>query len=355
MEVIMNEHLKKERLKSIKDEVNEFHPLLKSLLSKLPNIEDSEYTHGTQEKGADFVLTKHDVTLNNTEYIGVIAKVGQISQSNFQKIKEQIEECNLIRYIIGGKRNIYLNEIWISNNDNITENAKERIHEDYKTTKITFINGQKLIKLIDKHLPNYWYEIPLSVSNYLHDLSTKNDEIDKSLSLLPSSQEQIYIEPNIVKIKEDEYTIKKKRKKIRRVSVNLHKTINDEHFVVIEGGLGSGKSKLLRKLVDNYSNPDRYIETKLLPIIITYRDFCEQYECMIKKVIDYIAETYSDFEVLDDTKYLILIDGFDEKDGLIDDHIKLLEELEQEINESNDVKVILTTSVVSTLKCRIES
>ena len=345
----MNERLKKERLKSMNNEIKEFHPLLSSLFRKLPNIKDFENTHGTQEKGADFVLTKNDITLGNVEYIGVIAKIGQISQTNFQTYKRQIEECNLKRYIIGGKRNIHLNEIWIINNDNITENAKERIYEEYKTAKIKFIDSQKLIGLIDKHLTYYWHEIPLSVSNYLHELQIKNAGIDKSLSLLPSSQQQIYIEPDIVKIEEDEYKIKGKRKKVQRVPVNLHKEIQHENFILIEGTLGSGKSKLLRQLVSYYSNPDRYLETKLLPIIISYRDFCEQYECKIEKLLDYIFRSYPEFDLLDGTKYLTLIDGFDEKDELIDDHIKLLEKLKNEINNRNDVKAILTTRFFNTI------
>jgi hypothetical protein len=71
---------KRGKLSIITNEVDQFHPLLKSLLCKLPNVIDVEYTHGTNEMGADFVLSKRHDTFGNTEYVGVIAKVGKIVQ-----------------------------------------------------------------------------------------------------------------------------------------------------------------------------------------------------------------------------------------------------------------------------------
>jgi len=81
------------------------HPLLEALLPKLTDINDLEYTHGTNEMGADFVLSKLDKTLDDIEYIGVIAKVGSIKQ-NFTNLDNQIEECDLLRPFQGGIKKI---------------------------------------------------------------------------------------------------------------------------------------------------------------------------------------------------------------------------------------------------------
>ena len=74
----MNSKNKIERLEKMKDEVNDLHTLLSDLLEKLPHITHVEYTHGPNEKGADFVLEKTDETLKDVIYIGVIAKLGKI-------------------------------------------------------------------------------------------------------------------------------------------------------------------------------------------------------------------------------------------------------------------------------------
>lgn len=121
-----------EAIKKISSEVSEFHPVLRVLFNRLPNISNVEYTQGPTEMGADFVLTKKDETLNDIEYIGVIVKVGQIKQDH-SEIERQIEECEIERTVEGGVRKIFLSEVWVISNDNITNGAKEKIHHKYKT------------------------------------------------------------------------------------------------------------------------------------------------------------------------------------------------------------------------------
>lgn len=100
----------KEKLASISDEVAELHPLLRSLLPKLPRVVDVEYTHGPQEMGADFVISRRDDTFGQTEYVGVIAKVGKILQ-DFSDVERQIKECEVPRTFFGGKKKIRLAEV----------------------------------------------------------------------------------------------------------------------------------------------------------------------------------------------------------------------------------------------------
>ena len=86
------------QLKNLDSEVNDYHPILNELFSRMPNIESVEYTHGQNEMGADFVLCKNDTTLQRYEYIGVIVKIGKIKQ-NIQDIQRQIEECEIERKV----------------------------------------------------------------------------------------------------------------------------------------------------------------------------------------------------------------------------------------------------------------
>lgn len=94
---------KKSKLSQINDEVKDFHPVLEKILNKLPNVISVEYTHGQEEMGADFVVALRDKIFGNTEYVGVIAKVGKVVQ-DFSDIMRQIEECEIPRTFWGVKR-----------------------------------------------------------------------------------------------------------------------------------------------------------------------------------------------------------------------------------------------------------
>ena len=83
-----------EKLDSITREVDDLHPLLETVLSKLPRVQNVEYNHGVGEMGADFVISRTNDIFGNIEYVGVFAKVGKIVQ-NLAGIERQIEECNV--------------------------------------------------------------------------------------------------------------------------------------------------------------------------------------------------------------------------------------------------------------------
>lgn len=144
------------RLAKIKDEVRELHPLLDKLLRKIPNVIDVEYTHGNQEMGADFVLSKRHDIFEYTEYVGVVAKVGRVTQ-DYTDIDKQIEECAVPRNFLGGKERIRIGEVWVVVTESISKNAQDKIHEKYKLRKVSFIDGARLEKwaaagLVDTHL-----------------------------------------------------------------------------------------------------------------------------------------------------------------------------------------------------------
>ncbi len=90
--------------------------------------------------------------------------------------------------------------------------------------------------------------------------------------------------------------------------------IPNNRFILVEGGMGSGKSKLLRHLVKIYTDPQRYLSTRLIPLYITYREFYNDYDASLDSVVNGLSERNPGFEPLDGSRYLILIDGFDERD-----------------------------------------
>ena len=176
--------LSKKTLDDITDEVKEFHPLLETLLPKLPHVIRVEYTHGINEFGADFVISKSDDIFGDEYYIGVIAKVAKITQ-DFSDIERQIDECSLARTFMGGKRKINLEEVWVITTKSISNNAQTKIHEKYKLHKIFFIDGIRLATLIDQYVPSYWTKLPIKLAEYLVTIKTRNEEIDRTVSLIP--------------------------------------------------------------------------------------------------------------------------------------------------------------------------
>ena len=172
------------RVEAISDEVKELHPLLEIILNKLPRVKQVEYTHGTNEMGADFVLSREDDTFGDLEYVGIIAKTGKIVQ-NFDDIERQIDECSLQRpFFLPGKHKVRISETWIVTTSTISKNAQEKIHEKYHNRKITFIDGGKLSVLVEEYAPAYWGSVEREVGEYLAALSTQQLELDQRFSLV---------------------------------------------------------------------------------------------------------------------------------------------------------------------------
>lgn len=332
---------KKSILSDINNEVKQFHPLLLKLLPKLPRVKNVEYTHGKFEKGADFIIVREDDILHDVEYIGVIVKIGKIHQ-DLSKIREQIEECDLPRYSINGKKKIRLDEIWIITNEHITDGAKEKIFHFYSSKKIKFFQNTDLIKLIDQFHSTYWYDIPVDIGEYLTEVSSKIKSLDNSLSLLSIQDKNFYIDHDLHEINWEFNFDEKKPKKITKVS-EFHEIILKEKIIYIEGRAGFGKSKLLRHTLEKLCIPTNYLKYKLVPIYISYRDFYDKYKLNIENVIkEYLSESIEK-KLNDEIKLVFFIDGFDEKSFEANEEFDRFEELVNVFKKNINIKAVITS------------
>lgn len=334
-------NLDKSKLMKMTDEVEELHPLLNVLLPKLPNVINVEYTHGTEEMGADFVIARQNEVFGTTDYIGVIAKVGRLAQ-DFSGIERQIEECDVPRLVFGGKDRIRITEVWVIVTGNITGGAKDKIHEKYKSRKIEFVDGGRLVGMINKYMPIYWTSLSLQVGEYLSKLRAKNEEMDRALSLIPIMDRDFYIEQDIYQFPLSNYRMnsKKERKPIQKV--DIYKEIENQDLILIEGSMGSGKSKLIRRLVDRYTTPDVYTEKRFLPIVISYKELAEKFDGDILRLIDTRIDNKLRQESQEST-FLLLIDGVDEKNWAIERQVEELTTLIERIRKSPKTKAIITS------------
>ena len=332
--------LANEKLDSIVSEVDHLHPLLGSLLPKLPSVRNVEYCHGVSEKGADFVVTRTNDTFDTVEHIGVIAKVGRIVQ-DFRDIDRQIDECSLPRLIEGGKKKVRLTEIWVIATKHITQGAKEKIYEKYRNRKIEFIDGPKLIKLVDTYTPLAWTRLPLAVGEYLQDLRVRTEEQDKSVSLLQMSDQAFYVKQDLYHIPDIEYRHKTKHYS-QPTKVDVNQVIELHRCILIEGGVGSGKSKLLRRLIAEATVPEAFSKTKVIPLIASYTELMERHSGELATLITHRVPVEVS-EPCKDSEYLILIDAFDELPMDVDRQAEQLNAVFNQASEENRIRVVVTS------------
>ena len=241
-----NNGSKIKKIRGLTNEVEQFHPLLKELLPKLPRVSKVDYTHGTKEMGADFIVTIRDETLDTEEYIGLVVKSGDIRQDH-DSLERQIKECSVPRMVEGGKKKIYLNQIWVVSSGAISANAKDKIYEEYKSKNIKFVWDERLVTLIEKHYPEYWEDMDKSVGIYLSAVSRRAQDLNSRQSILDLAQDDFYIEQDIVRMDSD--SRKKFSIRTHNPPTKLGIALNKERFVFVEAGMGYGKSRLLRQAV----------------------------------------------------------------------------------------------------------
>lgn len=338
----MDYKLKKTKINNLTNEIDDLHPLLHSLFKKMPSISNTDYTHGNREFGADFVLCHFDEILDSEDYIGVIVKSKTITQISINDVDRQIKECSMPRLIENGKKKIILSSIWIITSQNIAQNAQDKINHDYPDKKFVFIDDNKLVSLIDKYMKNFWYDIELSLSDYLKDIRIKTTEEDLRFNLMPGMQNDIFIEPEIYRVIKEGYEFNEKKKNKVFDKVKIEKEIEQNNFIIIEGQMGAGKSKLLRHLAIQYSEPSFYIQNKIIPILLQYKSIIEEALFSIDLLINYALKTYN-IEDINNRKLLILIDGYDEVDIDGEKNISILKDLINSHHEYKGCAILLAT------------
>lgn len=300
------EQWKLEKLRSLSNEVRDLHPLLSAIFTNDKTISRFEYTHGTGEMGADFVLARSDPTLGDENYIGVIVKCGNIKQDH-SDVKRQIEECTVERFFDGAKRKIYLNETWIVCNGSISSGAEKKIFEEYKSRNIKFINGDRLAQIVDSVYPYFWSEIPASLGTYL---TTTLLEIVKAESYSTLSTQGISLD-----VAQELYEVEPTRpgQKVARYNRSLRTTLaaalKQHRILLIEGGMGSGKTTLFRKHMKALCEPKEFQKTKTVPKLIHLSEIADDVPTGLGRVV---KDLQLALEGSEDGQILVFLDGVDE-------------------------------------------
>ncbi|MBW6390458.1 NACHT domain-containing protein [Billgrantia antri] len=327
-----------EKLRSIQDEVKEFHPLLNVLFRKLTDIVSVDYRQGNSEMGADFILTKKDNTLGGTEYIGAVVKIGKITQSH-SEVERQIEECDIERTVEGGKKKIYLTEIWVIASGTITQNAREKIHNKYKSKKIKFIDQDMLITLIDTHCSEFWNNVTIEENEYLNHVRETSKEITHNNGMGFYITDNTYVPQSLIKIDNSKSIYKlTKPRPIKRV--DIHEAIRKERLILIEAMMGSGKSTLLGRAASYFSNSENFVQNETLPILIDAIDLYDDHSACISNLI---TTTLTKFKLKPQKMYLIMIDAMDELRITNEDRLAFLSSIRESVKNQDNIKIVITS------------
>ena len=338
MSNILSRKIKREKLASLKDEVKDFHPLLDIIFPKLPRVNHFEYTHGNNEKGADFILQRIDDTTNEPEYIGVIVKKGPI-KSSLTNIFDQIDDCDSDRLMFNGKIKIRLDEIWIISNEHITLRAKEKINERFSTRKIKFLDRDITIKWIDSYSPHFWTSLALDIGQYLDSVFQSMSEMDAAYSLLPADVEPFYIQINLRKV-EHSYTLNKIKKP---TTIDILELLKKQDIILIEGGPGSGKSQMIRNTVKYYSNTQTFLSEKNLPVYVTFQEFKKDYSEDVTILLKDKLKTTTNIIKNNTITKIIFLDGFDESIDELRDTESEIKLLFDSVKKLGNTKLVITT------------
>ncbi|WP_124094362.1 NACHT domain-containing protein [Burkholderia gladioli] len=331
---------KLEKVNSLDDEVKQLHPLLKELFRSMPQVKDVYYTQGNRENGADFILVKEDEILSQDDYVGVIVKSTPIRQ-NHEDVIRQIRECTSIpRPIEGGKKSIYLSEVWIVTNKDITRNAQDFLHAEYKTTKIKFIDCNKLVSLIDRHFSSYWDYIDASLGKHVDKERAKITSLEAVQRLVPGEIGHIIIDQQIQRAPEES---KRKFQHGTSKPTKLFEEIPKRKAIFLEGGMGSGKSELLRSTALMLCDKDIVNRLKIISYFTTYRDLQEDPDYKAGNFIEKIRKSIGD----ESKSVAIFVDGFDEVQSKIEEKVADICRFANSLNSLENTRLIIASRYIS--------
>jgi len=334
--------------KKIKKEVDDLHPLLLELLNRMAKNEKYQkviHTHGTEEYGADFILIQDD-SYGGINNIGVVVKNGSIKAGDLPNVKMQIDQAFQVERIVDGVGKIHINMVFFIVNGSVSNNVKTTLFSAYKSQIVKIIDQSVLINLIDKHFPYFWEDIDGKLAEYLNDEKSRMMVLDSKSSIgYMQSESDAFIPPRLSEMNRTSksWERQKTKGKSKKKFIDIYEEIRTKNIVLIEAGMGGGKSKLLRQIFLHYVDPKTFQEENIFPLYISFSELYEKYKLDLKSLID--EKTDNIKETIESSKFLILIDSVDEK-MLENDEIENSISSLCEIAHSSNIKIVIASRYI---------
>lgn len=328
------------RIQALDGEVKGFHPVLRSLFDRLPNVTSVEYRQGSREMGADFVIEKADPTLLTSEYVGVIVKVGKVKQDHHE-VERQIEECELERTYGAGKKKIFLTEVWVVSNDTISQGAQDKIHHKYKNKSIKFISGERIVQLIDKFFPEYWTDVTLKIGEYFRAVDLAASHLASGRSLLGDTAPSVHVEQHLHKI--EKASLRRLERRHKAKSYSLEAALQEGRLILIESGMGSGKSTLIANYARKLASPEEYNSSGTIPVIISAKDLRDIYSQDLSALVDTVLGKVD----VDVKSIVVFVDAWDELHLQSDEQISFVNSIKSALDLRSDTFVVIASRPVA--------
>ena len=172
-------------------------------------------------------------------------------------------------------------------------------------------------------------------------MRVRTEEQDKSVSLLQISDKAFYVKQDLYHLPDIEYRYKRKGHRPPE-KIDVDQVTEPHRCILIEGSVGSGKSKLLRRLITGATTPEAFSKTKVIPLSASYTELMEKHSGDLKKLIEQRVPI-AVREPCYGSEYLVLIDAFDERRAEIDCQADELNALFDQASDENRIRVVVTS------------
>ncbi|MCJ7813720.1 NACHT domain-containing protein, partial [bacterium] len=368
---------KKEKLEMLQ-KISE-HDLTKNFLipmfeSKGMGCKNVEFTHKHLEFGKDVIYYKDD-EYGRRIYTTVQVKKTKIATCDVAEVCRQIFEAfgEQFNDASDNKKKDIDKFVFLTSNE-IIEDAKQSVSASLRGSNrdrdVTYIDGNQLIDLFDKHLPSAFWDEYDYFNKYFNAMKTDFETI-KDISAIGQKEpavplENIYVSLKLskktkereipiekeVEIFKEEFAKKEMKKQVEREKIiDAERAIKDYNRLVIIGVPGSGKTTLLKYFAlktckENLEKQER----TCVPVPITLRWFLESGK-NLRNYIDEVFENYSfpkakEFIEKDliDGKCRLLLDGFDEL-ATKENQDKITEEIDKFVKKYHKCQMVVTSRI----------
>jgi len=360
---ISNRDLKLKKISTLKNEM-EIHTLLRDLLLQM-NFQNIRITHEKGNKpefGKDLVASLKNNTEDYDEWYAFVVKKGDIKGNALAiaEVKAQVEQCfeHKIKTVELGSHSV--NKIRVITNGHLSSGARDTILDSKIIEKgnVQFWDGEKLIELIEKYYPSYWYSGDIFYERYIKYFlrKLKNEYSTKIISISDEKAEKLinaFISPKLIEYSQDE------EGKLKNTIHSADSIIKIPENSIVTGTSGSGKTTLFRKLAIEIIEQNSLRDTKnLIPVLIKFIDITVNRFNLKDTLIEHfkieeLKDTPYDIEEFLQTGSIILfIDALDE----IAKHelkINALESINEFKADYPNVKIYCTSRPIDSLvkKC----
>lgn len=358
----MNYKDKIEKLKSFPNE-REFRFFLMDLL-KRTGFKDIQLAHKQREPefGKD-IIASLDHQLDKKEWYAFIVKHGRILGGTdiIENIKNQIKQSFEYPFIGVNGHEIKVNKVRIVTNELISGGAIRAIQTSpvLKTySNYEFWSHERLIELIDDKYSDFWLPGDFLSKEYKKALSNsiKNEFEIKELGVtkLPESKIQkllnLFIMPRLIEFSPVKDT--RLNKKIAHKRISIDQIVNSNDSFIIEGDPGSGKSRLVNKLICIFLDSILMAEKRTFPVKLNLQNLKENnydIESTLKFEIKELIPGQINLIDFDKFNFIIFIDSVDD---LYTDDINSLSNNVAGMLEKNNYRFIITARSLEKLSIK---